>query len=78
MPDPESGVRPPTFDECFLSWMESKKPQLAEQTAANYVYVYQRFIRPELGELSITAIGSTSLKLGSEASTIRRPCSLNA
>ena len=45
--------------------MESKKPQLAEQTAANYVYVYQRFIRPELGELSITAIGSTSLKLGS-------------
>ena len=62
VPDPESGVCPPTFDECFLSWMESKKPQIAEQTAANYVYVYRRFLKPELGELSITAIGQRSIR----------------
>ena len=62
VPDPESVVRPPTFDECFLSWMESKKPQIAEQTAANYVYVYRRFLKPELGELSITAIGQRSIR----------------
>lgn len=60
--DSESGVRPPTFDECFHSWMDAKKPQIAEQTAANYVYVYQRFIKPEIGEQSITAIGQRSIR----------------
>ncbi|MBQ1513563.1 MAG: hypothetical protein IIZ50_04645 [Bifidobacterium sp.] len=62
VPDSESGVRPPTFDECFHSWMDAKKPQIAEQTAANYVYVYQRFIKPEIGEQSITAIGQRSIR----------------
>ena len=42
--------------------MDAKKPQIAEQTAANYVYVYQRFIKPEIGEQSITAIGQRSIR----------------
>ena len=45
VPDSESGVRPPTFDECFHSWMDAKKPQIAEQLEQQKMMQFQENLR---------------------------------
>lgn len=63
VPDEENvSARPPTFDECYEAWMTVKRPDIAEQTAANYDYVEQRFLSPAIGSLPITSIGANRLR----------------
>jgi integrase len=49
-----SGVK--TLDDLLSRWMEPVRPTLKPKTAADYVHVCERYVRPRLGKLRLSQL----------------------